>query len=77
MINFVSLDSKLIFMTYDQASAVRDGSVAEADCGNGCQDCQDYSSQDETRAAWPLIGWLWAELASDWLSFYGNLYFIR
>ena len=47
MINCVSLDSKLIFMTYDQAGAVRDGSVAEADCGNGCQDCQDYSSQDE------------------------------
>ena len=47
MINFVSLDSKLIFITYDQAGAVRDGSVAEADCGNGCQDCQDYSSQDD------------------------------
>ena len=58
MINFVSLDSKLIFITYDQAGAVRDESVAEADCGNGCQDCQDYSSQDdETQPGLWLAEW--------------------
>ena len=53
---------------------MRDGSVAEADCGNGCQDCQDYSSQDdETRPSlwldewelyWHLLGWAFMAIFS-------------